>query len=88
MQFAFARDSVSNTHPVSTTHGGPYFDSIIYAKGASLLRMLNYTIGASVMQSGLQLYLQQRQYNSANHEQLWAALTTVYFNCTGNIQMC
>lgn len=80
IHFAIIRDADAKmSHPVSTM-SGPHFDRITYRKGSSLLQMLNYTLGESVLQQGFRLYLQQRQYDSATHEQLWAALTTVLSN--------
>lgn len=35
------------------------FDSIIYQKGSSVLKMLNYTLSQEVFKQGLQLYLKK-----------------------------
>jgi aminopeptidase N len=76
-QAAFSVDgNLAYSHPVSTMDG-PLFDTITYQKGASLLRMLNFTLGPDVLQNGLRSYIQQYKFGNANHEQLWAALTTV-----------
>lgn len=70
--------NVQQSHPVVAANG-PFFDTITYSKGASLLRMISYTLGAPVMQQGLQQYLKEHQYGNANHEDYFRALTTVCF---------
>uniref|UniRef100_A0A914VJN1 Peptidase M1 membrane alanine aminopeptidase domain-containing protein n=1 Tax=Plectus sambesii TaxID=2011161 RepID=A0A914VJN1_9BILA len=67
--------NVGQSHPVVAPNG-PFFDTITYSKGASLLRMISNTLGASVMQQGLQQYLKDHQYANANHEDYFRALTT------------
>ncbi len=67
---------IGRSHPVVAADG-PYFDTITYSKGASLIRMISFTLGASVMQQGLQQYLKDHAFSNANHEDYFRALTTV-----------
>ncbi len=48
--------------------------SVIYAKGASVIRMLDAYLGRETFQKGLQLYLSRHAYGNAVTNDLWAAL--------------
>lgn len=55
-------DALKNTSPVSrevtdASEISQKFDEISYAKGASLIRMLNHTITEKIFQNGLLRYL-------------------------------
>jgi aminopeptidase N len=49
------------------------FDTISYAKGASVIRMLSEYLGPATLFAGLRLYLQRHQYGNATTEDLWRA---------------
>ncbi len=77
---AFDRDSLANIQPVRQQVGNPQeipvlFDgAIVYAKGASLLRMLHAYIGAAQFRDGLRHYITRHQYANADTQDLWEAL--------------
>ncbi len=50
------------------------FDSIAYQKGASLIHMMRHFLGEETFRRGLNRYLNQRQYDSAARNDLFAAL--------------
>jgi len=49
------------------------FDTISYAKGASVIRMLSSYLGADVLFKGLHLYLTRHMYGNASTDDLWRA---------------
>eukprot|EP00457_Paulinella_chromatophora_P001300 gb/GEZN01001302.1/.p1 GENE.gb/GEZN01001302.1/~~gb/GEZN01001302.1/.p1 ORF type:complete len:951 (+),score=165.81 gb/GEZN01001302.1/:19-2871(+) len=72
-------DALQNTHPVEVPVKWPeeineIFDTISYAKGGSVIRMIASTLGTKAFQAGLQRYLKQHQYSNAHTAQLWDAL--------------
>lgn len=71
-------DSLKNSHPIEIDVKDPYeireiFDSITYAKGSVVNRMLEQYLGEDFWK-GLQLYLKRFSYNNADTVDLWAAL--------------
>ncbi len=48
--------------------------AIVYAKGGSLLNMLQAYLGAEAFRDGLRLYLHRHQYGNAKTHDLWLAL--------------
>ncbi|KAL6073678.1 Aminopeptidase [Balamuthia mandrillaris] len=79
---ALALDSLKNSHAieVAVTHPGEIneiFDSISYAKGASVIRMLSFYLGEDTFLKGLNVYLTRHQYANATSDDLWKALTEV-----------
>ncbi len=76
---AFSLDALKNTHPIEVMVGDPaeiseIFDSVSYAKGASVLRMLWQYLGEKDFQRGLQHYLKKHAYGNAETDDLWKAL--------------
>jgi aminopeptidase N len=51
------------------------FDTISYAKGASVLRMLNDTISTDKFRAGLRVYLQRHKWGNTLSTDLWKALS-------------
>ncbi|KAJ8917142.1 hypothetical protein NQ315_012634 [Exocentrus adspersus] len=51
------------------------FDTIIYQKGSSILKMLNYTLSESIFIRGIQHYLKKYSYQSSTQDDLWALFT-------------
>ncbi|XP_050443426.1 aminopeptidase N-like [Adelges cooleyi] len=56
------------------------FDGISYDKGASVLRMLKYTLGSKLFRDSLILYLKTHKYASAEPNNLWDAIDSVLFD--------
>ena len=76
---ALTRDSISTTHPIHVKIQTPdeveqVFDDISYGKGASILRMIEYYMGAERFRQGVADYLAGHKYSNATAEQLWEAL--------------
>ncbi len=76
---ALSLDALKNTHPIEVEVGHPaeiseIFDSVSYAKGASVLRMLWQYLGDKDFQKGLQHYLKRHAYSNTRTEDLWKAL--------------
>ncbi len=87
---AFSLDSLKNTHPIEVEVGHPaeiseIFDSVSYAKGASVLRMLWKYLGEKDFQKGLQHYLKRHAYGNAQTLDLWVALEEVSGKPVGKI---
>ncbi|MBI2971681.1 MAG: M1 family metallopeptidase [Candidatus Aenigmarchaeota archaeon] len=79
MERAFDDDSLKTTHPVAVSVKDPHqieeiFDAISYAKGGSVLRMLERYVGEKQFRSGVSAYLKKHQYGNATSENLWDAL--------------
>ncbi|CAH2105893.1 unnamed protein product [Euphydryas editha] len=51
------------------------FDEISYAKGASLIRMLNHTLSGALFRRGLRRYLHDWKYQNAEENDLWEAMS-------------
>lgn len=80
VQMVFGLDALQSSHPVSIEVGNPdeineIFDRISYAKGASIIRMMDHFLTTPVFTTGLTSYLRKRSYSSATQNDLWAALT-------------
>eukprot|EP00301_Raphidiophrys_heterophryoidea_P022193 c6411_g1_i1.p1 GENE.c6411_g1_i1~~c6411_g1_i1.p1 ORF type:complete len:868 (-),score=216.56 c6411_g1_i1:110-2713(-) len=76
---ALALDGLESTHAVEVAVQHPdeineIFDTISYAKGASIIRMLASYIGLDNFFNGLHTYLTTHEYANAETEHLWAAL--------------
>lgn len=72
-------DSLKNTHSIEIPVIHPdeineIFDSISYAKGGSILRMLSDFIGIHNLKKGLYEYLTKFKYSNAVTEDLWDCL--------------
>ena len=67
------RQPVSDPEEIRTLFDG----AIVYAKGASLLRMLHEYVGAENFRDGLRVYLDRHQYHNAEASDLWQALSEV-----------
>lgn len=79
---ALRRDSNPGVQSIKTEVNHPneigtIFDpSIVYAKGATILRMLHVHIGDKAFQKGLQRYFKKHAYGNTTGDDLWAALDT------------
>lgn len=80
--WAYHEDQLSTTHPIesgakSTGDALANIDGITYAKGASVLKQLNFLLGDEKFQKGLQLYFQRNAWKNAELKDFMAALTEV-----------
>lgn len=74
-------DGLRNSHPIEVPVHNPaeireIFDNISYAKGASVLRMLEQFLGEETFQKGLRAYMDAHAYGNARTGDLWNALET------------
>jgi len=72
-------DALRSSHPIEVQVKDPaevreIFDDISYAKGASVLRMLEQFLGENTFRRGLRQYLKGHLYGNARTRDLWAAL--------------
>ncbi|XP_066290306.1 aminopeptidase N-like [Branchiostoma lanceolatum] len=80
-QSVMVDDSLTSSNPVyrpvtTADDVTQIFGSIIYSKGASILRMLENFIGEETFKKALKNYLSKNAYGNAVQDQLWAELTT------------
>ncbi|KAK4880997.1 hypothetical protein RN001_004316 [Aquatica leii] len=80
LQNVLELDVLKSSHPVSIQVNNPVeindiFDRISYAKGATIIRMMDYFLSTKIFKQGLTSYLNNRTYSSAEQDDLWAALT-------------
>src|SRR2546422_9239537 len=72
-------DGLRSSHPIEVPVKDPaeireIFDDISYAKGASILRMLEQFLGESTFRRGIRNYLKAHRYGNTRTEDLWRAL--------------
>ncbi len=87
---ALELDGLKSTHPIEVNVNNPseigeIFDSISYAKGASIIRMLAEYIGEKNFREGLRRYLKEFAYSNASTEHLWQTLEQVSGKAVGKI---
>ncbi|XP_011870129.1 PREDICTED: uncharacterized protein LOC105563274 [Vollenhovia emeryi] len=75
---AFSADSSKSTHPMSHDVTTPreihsIFDTINYAKAASVLRMVEKVFGTEIFNDALSDYLKQKSYSVAEPKDLYAS---------------
>lgn len=76
---ALSLDALANTHAIEIDVRHPQeiseiFDTISYAKGASVIRMLAEYLGEKAFIRGLRAYLKKHSYDNAETTDLWRAL--------------
>lgn len=77
---ALRRDSIDGVQSVQLDVNHPdeigtLFDgAIVYAKGARLLRMLQFYVGDEAFQSGLKRYFKEYAYKNTEADNLWTAI--------------
>ena len=79
---ALSVDGLHSTRPIEFHVEAPrdadaMFDVLTYEKGASVLRMLEQYLGATVFRDGVREYLRRHAYANAETGDLWAALGRV-----------
>lgn len=85
VQNVFKTDGLSSSHQISIPVNNPdeiseIFDHISYAKGASIIRMMNHFLTESVFKQGLRGYLSALRYGNAEQSDLWRHLTEAQRN--------
>lgn len=78
----FSLDELDTSHPIEATINkasevDEIFDTISYAKGASVIRMLVSHIGDVPFQEGIREYIRRFQYKNATTDDLWNTLSEV-----------
>jgi aminopeptidase N len=76
---AMRLDATSGTHPVvepaeTLEQVNEIPDSIVYDKGAAVVRMLEAYVGPDVWREGVRSYIQRFAYGNAGRADLWAAI--------------
>lgn len=77
---ALRRDSIDGVQAVQMDVNHPdeigtLFDgAIVYAKGARLLRMLQFYVGDTAFQNGLKQYFKDHAYSNTEADDLWSAI--------------
>lgn len=79
-QPALRLDALNNTHPIEVPVHHPdeirtIFDTISYAKGASVIHMLHQHLGPTDFKKGLHLYLKKHAFKCTDTVDLWDALS-------------
>jgi len=80
LQSVFKIDALETSHPISIPVGHPdeineIFDRISYAKGASIIRMMDKFLTEKTFREGLSNYLNAFKYSAAEQDDLWQYLT-------------
>eukprot|EP00095_Tigriopus_kingsejongensis_P003865 maker-scaffold1168_size57759-snap-gene-0.7 protein:Tk03865 transcript:maker-scaffold1168_size57759-snap-gene-0.7-mRNA-1 annotation:"aminopeptidase n" len=73
-------DALATSHPISIPVNHPdeiaeIFDGISYAKGASIIRMMDHFLTTTTFRAGLTKYLTVMQYQAAEQDDLWRFMT-------------
>ena len=82
LQNVFGIDALESSHPISIPVKHPdeineIFDRISYAKGASIIRMMDKFLTTNTFRGGLTNYLRDFKYKAAEQDDLWEHLTRV-----------
>jgi aminopeptidase N len=77
---ALSEDARRTTHPIQTpvendTRAMDVFDSITYAKGAAVLRMLEGYLGEDVFRAGVQGYVRAHRFSNTTTADFWHHLS-------------
>jgi len=78
-QAAMSEDARRTTHPIqqpiaNETEAMAAFDSITYAKGQALIRMVENYLGEDAFRAGIRAYMRQHAYSNTTTADLWGAL--------------
>jgi len=78
--WALGEDARRTTHPIQTRVDNDFramevFDSISYAKGAAVLRMMESYLGEDVFRTGVQAYVRAHRLSNATTADLWHHLS-------------
>ena len=80
VSLAMASDGLESTHPIEVEIINPNeisetFGTVVYNKGAAIIRMLEQYLGEKTFQKGLQGYLSRFKYSNAVTDDLWSSLS-------------
>ncbi|MCJ1306481.1 Aminopeptidase 2 mitochondrial [Agyrium rufum] len=80
LQQALNLDSMRSSHPVEVPvtradQVNEIFDSISYAKGSCVIRMVSTWLGEETFMEGIRRYLKKHAYGNTTTSDLWAALS-------------
>jgi aminopeptidase N len=78
-QVAMSEDARRTTHPIqqpiaNESEAMTAFDSITYAKGQALIRMVESYLGEDAFRAGIRAYMKAHAYGNATTADLWGAL--------------
>jgi aminopeptidase N len=78
-QAALSEDARRTTHPIqqpiaNESEAMAAFDSITYAKGQAIIRMMENYLGEDTFRAGMRAYMRGHAYNNATTADLWSAL--------------
>jgi len=81
-QAALGLDALKATHPVRAAVDSPAqideaFDSITYAKGAAVMRMVENYLGPDTFRQGVNAYLKAHAYGNATSQDFWTTMAAV-----------
>lgn len=82
LQQALALDGLRSSHPIEVplkraNDVNQIFDSISYAKGSSLLKMISNWLGEDTFVTGVSNYLKKHKWGNTQTSDLWNSLTEV-----------
>lgn len=78
-QSAMSEDARRTTHPIqhsiaNESEAMAAFDSITYAKGQAIIRMVENYLGEDAFRSGIRAYMREHAYSNTTTADLWGAL--------------
>jgi aminopeptidase N len=78
-QAAMSEDARRTTHPIqhpiaNESEAMTAFDSITYAKGQAIIRMVESYLGEDTFRAGIRAYIRQHAYSNTTTADLWGAL--------------
>jgi aminopeptidase N len=78
-QAAMSEDARRTTHPIqqpiaSESEALAAFDSITYAKGQAIIRMVEIYLGEDPFRAGIRAYMKEHAYSNTTTADLWSAL--------------
>src|SRR5579871_1041728 len=78
-RYAMREDARRTTHPIqhaiaNESEAMAAFDSITYAKGQAIIRMVENYLGEDAFRAGIRAYMREHAYSNTTTADLWAAL--------------
>ena len=85
---AMGRDAVVTTHPVvqhvdTVDQASQAFDSITYAKGEAVIRMLENYVGSDAWRQGVRTYMRAHAFGNTASDDLWREMDKATAKTTG-----
>ena len=79
---AMSRDAVVTTHPIiqhiaTVEQASQAFDTITYAKGEAVIRMLEAYVGPDTWRAGVRRYIKAHEYGNTTSDDLWREVQAV-----------